>query len=60
MVMTRVGFDPACRFSKMREHVCIRRDGEMVRREDSCWAEHAAQVAEQGELLHAAEQALTA
>lgn len=56
MAATRVGLDPTCRYSRQRQHACIRRDGKPVFIGDTCWAEASAQVAEQGAVLHAAEQ----
>lgn len=55
MVAAVMGLDPACRYAKTREHACIRRDGRPVFPGEGCWAEHSAQVLEQGRVIHAAE-----
>jgi hypothetical protein len=52
------GYDPACRFRDHPLHTCVRRDMELVAGGQPCWYEAQAQVAEQGEVLHAAEDAV--
>lgn len=50
--------DPECRFLKHpAHHVCHDREGQPLRRFGTCAAEAAAQVQEQGAVLHAAERA---
>lgn len=51
------GYDPACRFRDHPLHTCVTRDMELVHAGQDCWYEAQAQVAEQGELLHSAEEA---
>lgn len=55
MVAVRRGYDPACRYSKQHEHACVRNNGEPVREGDYCFAETAAQLADQADVLRAAE-----
>lgn len=53
-----LGADPMCRFVNEALHTCTRRDGRITQPGDVCWREAAAQVAEQGAVLHGAEVSL--
>lgn len=52
------GYDPECRFRDHPLHTCVTRDMEPVHGTQVCWYEARAQVAEQGDVIHAAEDAV--
>lgn len=52
------GYDPECRFRDHPLHTCVRRDMTLVPAGVPCWYEAQAQVAEQGAVLHSAEESI--
>lgn len=55
MVAAVAGRDASCRYARLREHACIRRDGRPVFPGEECFAETSQQAVEQGRVIHAAE-----
>lgn len=52
------GVDPACRYRRVPEHLCINNRGEPVAPGGECFAETRTQVEEQGGLFRAAGRAV--